>query len=63
MQAAIAQDGQPDIIFTGKMAVDTEGMQTPYRLAVAMDLPVVNEINRMEIVDGKARVRREIGGG
>jgi electron transfer flavoprotein beta subunit len=63
LQAAIAQDGRPDIIFTGKVAVDTEGVQTPYRLAAAMDLPVVNEINRMELVDGKASVRREMGGG
>ena len=63
LQAAIAQDGRPDVIFTGKVAVDTEGVQTPYRLAAAMDLPVVSEINRMEIDDGTARVRREIGGG
>ena len=63
LKAAIAQDGQADIIFTGKGAVDSEGFQTPYRLAALLDLPVVNEINRLEITDGRANVGREIGGG
>jgi len=57
LKAAIEQDGRPDIIFTGKGAVDTEGFQTPYRLAAALNLPVVNEINKMELVDGKATGR------
>jgi electron transfer flavoprotein beta subunit len=63
LQAAIEMDGQPDIVFTGKGAVDTEGFQTPYRLAAAMDLPIVNEVNKMRLVEGKAIVGREIGGG
>ena len=63
LKTAIEQDGQPDIIFAGKGAVDTEGFQTLYRLAAAMDLPVVNEINQMELGDGKAIVSHEIGGG
>jgi electron transfer flavoprotein beta subunit len=63
LQAAIEQDGQADIVLTGKGAVDTEGFQTLYRLAAGMNLPVVNEINKMELSDGKATVRHEIGGG
>ena len=63
LKAAIEQDGQADIVFTGKGAVDTEGFQTLYRLAAAMDLPVVNEINKMELGDGTAIVGHEIGGG
>ena len=63
LKAAIEQDGTPDIIFAGKGAVDTEGFQTLYRLAAAMNLPVVNEINKMELGDGKATVGHEIGGG
>ena len=63
LAAAIGQDGQADIIFTGKGAVDTEGFQTLYRLAAAMNLPVVNEISRMALNDGKAIVGHEIGGG
>lgn len=63
LAAAIGQDGKPDLVFTGKGAVDTEGFQTLYRLAAALNLPVVNEINKMELADGKAVVGREIGGG
>jgi electron transfer flavoprotein beta subunit len=63
LKAAIAQDGPADIIFTGKGAVDTEGFQTLYRLAASLNLPVVNEINTMELGDGKAVVGHEIGGG
>jgi electron transfer flavoprotein beta subunit len=43
--------------------VDSEGFQTAYRLAEAMQLPVVNEILKMELRDGKAVVEREVGGG
>lgn len=64
LKAAIEQDGKkPDIIFTGKGAVDTEGFQTLYRLAAAMNLPVVNEIVKMNTDGGKVTVEREIGGG
>jgi electron transfer flavoprotein beta subunit len=63
LKAAIEQDGKPDLIFTGKGAVDTEGFQTLYRLAAGMNLPVVNEINKMELDGGKATVVHEIGGG
>ena len=63
LKAAIVQDGQVDLVFTGKGAVDTEGFQTAYRLAAAMNLPVVNEISQMELGDGRVTVGREIGGG
>ena len=48
LTAAIQGDGQADIVFTGKTSVDTEGAQTPYRLAAAMNLPVVS-ITRMQL--------------
>lgn len=63
LKAAIEQDGRPDIIFTGKGAVDTEGFQTQYRLAEAMNLPVVNEVSDLKIENGTAVVQRESGGG
>jgi electron transfer flavoprotein beta subunit len=53
LKAAIEQDG----------AVDTEGFQTQYRLAAAMNLPVVSEVVNLEINNGQAVVEREIGGG
>jgi electron transfer flavoprotein beta subunit len=63
LKAAIEKDGQADLILTGKGAVDTEGFQTAYRLAAAMNLPMVNEINGLEVADGKAVVQRELDGG
>ena len=63
LKAAILQDGAPDIIFTGKGSVDTEGFQTQYRLAAAMDMAVVNEIVDLKVSDGQATVEKEIGGG
>jgi electron transfer flavoprotein beta subunit len=63
LKAAIEKDGQADLILTGKGAVDTEGFQTAYRLAAAMNLPMVNEINQLEVADGKALVQREMDGG
>lgn len=61
LKAAIEKDGTPDLIFTGKSAVDTEGFQTPYRLAAAMNLPVINEVLKLTVGDGKAVAEREIG--
>ena len=63
LKAAIEQDGTPDMIFTGRNAVDTEGFQTQYRLAAAMNLPVVSEVVSLDINDGQATVEREVGGG
>ena len=63
LKAAIAQDGTPDLIFTGKQSVDSEGMQTPYRLAQELDMPVVTEVVDVELGDGQAKVERETGGG
>jgi electron transfer flavoprotein beta subunit len=63
LAAAIEKDGKADIVFAGKGAVDSEGFQTLYRLAAALNLPVVNEVNRMELAGGKAVVGHEIGGG
>ena len=63
LKAAIARDGTPDLVFTGKSAVDTEGCQTLYRLAAGLDLPVINEVVAMEITDGRVTAEREIGGG
>ena len=63
LKAAIQQDGQADLILGGKGAVDSEGFQTLYRLAEALGLPVINEVSRLTLADGKALAEREIGGG
>ncbi|MBF0376223.1 MAG: electron transfer flavoprotein subunit beta/FixA family protein [Desulfamplus sp.] len=63
IKAAIEKDGMPDIIFTGKSAVDTEGFQTQYRLAAALCLPVVNEVSKLTVSGSTAVAERETGGG
>jgi len=63
LQKAIEQDGGADLIFCGKQSIDSEGMQTPYRLAKALDMAVVSDVAGLSIGDGKAVAEREIGGG
>jgi electron transfer flavoprotein beta subunit len=63
LQKAIEQDGGADLIFCGKQSIDSEGMQTPYRLAKALDMAVVSDVVGLSIGDGKAVAEREIGGG
>ncbi len=60
---AIEQEGQPDLILTGSRAMDTEGMQTPYRLAAYFDLPVTSNLIHCEFREGRARVHRELDQG
>ncbi len=56
-------DHMPDLILGGKSAVDTEGTQTLYHLAAALEYPIVNEIVKLGIDDGRAVVEKEVGGG
>jgi len=63
LKKAIEQDGGPDLVFCGKQSIDSEGMQTPFRLAKALDLAVVTDVVGLSIGDGKAVAEREIGGG
>jgi len=63
LAAAIRMEQAPDLIFLGSRSVDSEAMQTPYRLAAALDLPVVTEITGFEMAGPKVRLKREIGNG
>jgi electron transfer flavoprotein beta subunit len=63
LQKAIEQDGGADLIICGKQSIDSEGMQTPFRLAQMMDLPVISDVVDLKIGDGKAVAEREVGGG
>ena len=63
LEKAIGQDGGADLIFCGRQSIDSEGMQTPYRLARALGMAVVSEVVGLSIADGKAVAEREIGGG
>ena len=63
MASAIKADGLPDLILTGRTAVDTEGFQTAYRLAAALDFPVITEVSSLSIEAGSVAVKREAGSG
>ena len=63
LKAAIEADGLPDMIFTGKGSVDSEGFQTQYRLAAALGIPVVNEVSGLDLDGNTVQVKRETGGG
>jgi electron transfer flavoprotein beta subunit len=49
LAAAMNQDGAGDIIFTGKVAIDSEGCQTMFRIAAALDWPVVNNVSALRL--------------
>ena len=63
LKAAIEKDGDADLIFTGKQSVDTEGMQTHYRLGAALGVPVANQVVSFKIQGDRAVVECEVGGG
>ena len=63
LKKAIERDGGPDIILTGKQSIDSEGMQTPYRLAQAFGMPVVSDVVKLTVEGCNAEVEREIEGG
>jgi electron transfer flavoprotein beta subunit len=63
LQKAIEQDGGADLIICGKQAIDSEGMQTPYRLAKLMDLPVVSDVVALSVGEVQVVAEREVGGG
>jgi len=63
LKAAIEQDGRPGIIITGKESIDSEGMQTMFRLGAALDIPVANNVVEFSAQNGKARVQCELEAG
>jgi electron transfer flavoprotein beta subunit len=59
LKSAIARDGEPGIVLTGKEAIDTEGMQTPFRLAANFGFPAATNIVSLELEDGSVLVACE----
>ena len=54
---------QPGLIILGKQAIDDDCNQTGQMLAALADLPQATFASKVEVVDGKAQVTREIDGG
>ena len=60
---ALVDKEQPGLIILGKQAIDDDCNQTGQMLAALADLPQATFASKVEMVDGKARVMREIDGG
>ena len=60
---ALVDREQPGLILLGKQAIDDDNNQTGQMLAALADLPQATFASKVEVVDGRARVTREIDGG
>ena len=63
LKAAIEQDGRPDIIFTGKESIDSEGFQTMYRLAALLDMPAVSGVESFTFQPDRVLVECDLEAG
>ena len=64
LKGAIEKSGKkPDIVFTGKQAIDDDCMQVPQLLAQMMDIPSVSVVVGFEDNGGDLTLKREIEGG
>ena len=61
--AAIQRDGDPDIVFTGKESIDSEGFQTMFHLAGCLGVPVVSNAVNFSLTDTTVRVTCEMEAG
>ena len=63
LKAAIEQDGKPDLIFTGKESIDSEGFQTMYRLAAGLEMPVASNVVAFSLEQDRVIVECEMEAG
>ena len=60
---ALVDREQPGLVILGKQAIDDDCNQTGQMLAALAGLPQATFASRVEIVEGSARVTREVDGG
>ena len=60
---AIAERENPGLVILGKQAIDDDSNQTGQMLAALLGRPQATFASKIEIVDGKALVTREVDGG
>ena len=60
---ALVDREQPGLILLGKQAIDDDNNQTGQMLAALADLPQATFASKVEVIDGRANVTREIDGG
>lgn len=64
LKGAIEKTGKkPDLILSGKQAIDDDALQVPQILAEMMNLPSVSVIVGFEISGSTVKVKREVEGG
>lgn len=59
LAAAIRQDGRPWIVFTGKESIDSEGMQTHFRLAANLGIPAATNVIEVRAAADEVQVACE----
>jgi len=60
---ALVDKEQPGLIILGKQAIDDDCNQTGQMLAALANLPQATFASKVEVVDGRAQVTREVDGG
>lgn len=56
LKAAIDEDGEADLILTGRESIDSGGMQIMFRLGALFPMPVMNNVVKVSIDGGRAEV-------
>jgi len=59
---AIRSEGPFDLILFGNESADAAGFQVGIRVAHALGLPVVTGLKKIEVLDGRVRCERDVGG-
>jgi electron transfer flavoprotein beta subunit len=60
---AIVDKEKPDLVIVGKQAIDDDANQTGQMLAALADVPQGTFASKVELIDGRAQVTREVDGG
>jgi electron transfer flavoprotein beta subunit len=60
---AIVDRESPQLVILGKQAIDDDANQTGQMLAALLDWPQATFASKVDVVEGKASVKREVDGG
>jgi electron transfer flavoprotein beta subunit len=63
LKAAISSDGNPALVLAGKESIDSEGMQTHFRLAENLGVPAASNVVKLDVEEDHlvAECEREAG--
>lgn len=61
--AALYRKGSYGLVIMGKQAIDSDAGQTPQLLAARLGVPQACFASKVELLDGQAKVTREVDGG